>query len=296
MNNQLSQGDRAFKYVSLLPLLVLLLVLAMLPLAGLAKMSLSDVRIVSGRQTMSFVGLKNYREVLHDPVFLQSFRNTLVYVFFSVVIEVSLGLFLSLKINSLKKMTIFYRTVLLIPFLIPPVVNGTMWKLILNPQFGLLNKGLTALGLPPQSILSDERFALAGIMIVTVWQWVGYNMLILYAGLQTIPDSIIEAAQIDGCGRTGMLFKIIIPLIMPILFIALVFRMIHAFKGFDLFYVLTGGGPGNATEIINTYTQKVFMTQQRMGYGSALSLITIFVILVLFFVLQYVVNRRSDAS
>ncbi|MCF7943775.1 MAG: sugar ABC transporter permease [Spirochaetia bacterium] len=293
MRQQLSKQDILFKYLAIAPLFALLLALAMYPLFSLGRMSFSSVSIVQGDIGSTWVGLANYRTILKDPIFFQAFGHTLIYVAVSVILELSLGLFFSLLVFSLKRGTLVFRTILLMPFLIPPVVNGTIWKLILNAQFGLLNKLLNQAGLPAQSILSQERTALFGIMIVTVWQWVGYNMLILYAGLQTLPKSVIEAATIDGASRKRMLFQITIPLIKPVLFVALVFRMIHAFKGFDLFYVLTGGGPGYATEIINTYIQKVFMIQQRMGYGSAISILTIILILILFFVFQAIMERRS---
>jgi multiple sugar transport system permease protein len=293
MRQQLSKQDALFKYLAIAPLFALLLALAMYPLFSLGRMSFSSVSITQGHIGSTWVGLANYRNIFKDPIFFQAFGHTLIYVTVSVVLELSLGLFFSLLVFSLKRGTLVFRTILLMPFLIPPVVNGTIWKLILNAQFGLLNKLLNQAGLQAQSILSQERTALFGIMIVTVWQWVGYNMLILYAGLQTLPKSVIEAATIDGASRKRMLFQITIPLIKPVLFVALVFRMIHAFKGFDLFYVLTGGGPGYATEIINTYIQKVFMIQQRMGYGSAISILTIILILILFFVFQAIMERRS---
>jgi len=261
---------------------------------SLLNMSFSNVTIVQGRQTTTWAGFDNYLRTLDDPIFITAFLHTLVYVIISVVLEGALGLMFALLITSVKRGSIVFRTILLLPFLIPPVVNGTMWKLILNVQFGLLNLINQTFGLPIQSLLSEESTALAGIIMVTVWQWIGYNTLILYAGLQTLPKSVIEAAKIDGASSARILFNITIPLIKPVLFVAVTFRMIHAFKGFDLIYVLTGGGPGYATEIINTYIQKVFMQQRRMGYGSAISLITIILVLILFFTFNRFMERRNE--
>jgi multiple sugar transport system permease protein len=294
MQMKLSKEDILFKYLAVAPLLFLLLAFAAYPLMSLLNMSFSDVTILEGRQTTAWAGFKNYTRTLDDPIFITAFLHTLVYVVISVILEGALGLMFALLITSVKRGSIVFRTILLLPFLIPPVVNGTMWKLILNAQFGLLNLINRTLGLPLQSLLSEESTALAGIIMVTVWQWIGYNTLILYAGLQTLPKSVIEAAKIDGASSARILFNVTIPLIKPVLFVAVTFRMIHAFKGFDLIYVLTGGGPGYATEIINTYIQKVFMQQRRMGYGSAISLITIILVLILFFTFNRFMERSNE--
>ncbi|MDD4259951.1 MAG: sugar ABC transporter permease [Sphaerochaetaceae bacterium] len=294
MQMRLSKEDVLFKYLAVAPLLLLLVAFAAYPIMSLLNMSFSNVTIVQGRQTTTWAGFDNYLRTLDDPIFITAFLHTLVYVIISVVLEGALGLMFALLITSVKRGSIVFRTILLLPFLIPPVVNGTMWKLILNAQFGLLNLINQTFGLPIQSLLSEESTALAGIIMVTVWQWIGYNTLILYAGLQTLPKSVIEAAKIDGASSARILFNITIPLIKPVLFVAVTFRMIHAFKGFDLIYVLTGGGPGYATEIINTYIQKVFMQQRRMGYGSAISLITIILVLILFFTFNRFMERRNE--
>jgi multiple sugar transport system permease protein len=294
MQMRLSKEDVLFKYLAVAPLLLLLVAFAAYPIMSLLNMSFSNVTIVQGRQTTTWAGFDNYLRTLDDPIFITAFLHTLVYVIISVVLEGALGLMFALLITSVKRGSIVFRTILLLPFLIPPVVNGTMWKLILNVQFGLLNLINQTFGLPIQSLLSEESTSLAGIIMVTVWQWIGYNTLILYAGLQTLPKSVIEAAKIDGASSARILFNITIPLIKPVLFVAVTFRMIHAFKGFDLIYVLTGGGPGYATEIINTYIQKVFMQQRRMGYGSAISLITIILVLILFFTFNRFMERRNE--
>jgi len=169
---------------------------------------------------------------LDDPIFLTAFLHTVVYVVVSVVLEGGLGLMFALLITSIKRGSIVFRTILLLPFLIPPVVNGTMWKLMLNAQFGLLNLINKTLGLPLQSLLSEESTALAGIIMVTVWQWIGYNTLILYAGLQTMPKSVIEAAKMDGASSARILFNVTIPLIKPVLFVVCHLQDDPAFKGF----------------------------------------------------------------
>jgi len=270
--------DKKFKYLAVTPVVLLLVFLSVYPLAKLFIMSFSEVTFEQGQQVSSWLGLGNYLAAIKDNLFRLSFYHTLFYIIISVGLEVTLGFTLALVVNDISKGKTFYRTVFLLPFLIPPVVNGTMWGLMYNNQFGLINLIIEQFGLDPQRWLSQPKAALMAIIVVSIWQWTGYNFLLMLAGLQAIPKTVLDAAQVDGATGCNLVFRVIIPIMKPTIIVMLMFRIIHAFKGFDLFYVLTGGGPGHSTEIINIYIQKVFMTQQRFGYGSALSVISIIMI------------------
>ncbi len=271
-------ADRHFKYLSILPMILLLLGLSVYPLVRLVELSFAKVSVAGGRQVVEWIGLANYGDAAKDAVFLLAFSNTAKYAFASVCLEVLCSFTLAMMVNSLRRGNTFYRTVFLLPFLIPPIVNGTMWKLLYDGQFGLINMTLKSFGLNPQNWLSAAGPAFNAVVATSLWQWVGYTFLLFSAGLQMIPESVLEAAEIDGARFFRRTTRIIIPMLKETLLVILMFRSIHAFKVFDLFYVLTGGGPGNSTEILNTYIQKVFMTERRIGYGSALSVVCIVII------------------
>jgi len=271
-------ADRYFKYISVLPMLILLLGLSVYPLFRLVELSFAKVSVSGGRQVVEWIGLANYTDAVKDGIFVLAFSNTAKYAFASVCLEVLCSFTLAMIVNRLRRGNTFYRTVFLLPFLIPPIVNGTMWRLLYDGQFGLINIALKSFGLNPQNWLSAAGPAFNAVIATSLWQWVGYTFLLFSAGLQLIPESVLEAAEIDGAKGLRLTTRIIIPMLKETLLVILMFRSIHAFKVFDLFYVLTGGGPGNSTEILNTYIQKVFMTERRIGYSSALSVICIVLI------------------
>jgi multiple sugar transport system permease protein len=279
-------ADRSFKYLAITPMTLLLIVLSIYPIAVLLIMSFNNISFQNGAYVFRWVGLNNFFTAFTDKIFKESFLHTLIYVIISVGLETTIGFTLALWISRIKRGKIFFQTIFILPFLIPPVVNGTMWRLMYNTQYGLINLIFNSLGLPAQNWLSQPRVALLAIIVVTIWQWVGYNFLLMLAGLMAVPKSVLEAADLDGATGIKLCYKVIIPIMKPTIIVTLLFRIIQAFKGFDLFYILTGGGPGTATEIINTYIQKIFMTQQRLGYGSALSVLSIILIGVIAKVLQ----------
>lgn len=270
--------DRNFKYIILFPMIILLVAISLYPIITLCYMSLNNITFQRGAFVFQWVGLQNFINAFKDSTFRLSFVNTLIYVVTAVGLETFFGFTLALLAHDLKRGKVFFQTVFILPFLIPPVVNGIMWRLMFNNQYGLINLIFKTIGLSPQRWLSQPKTALAAVIFVTVWQWVGYNFLLMLAGLKTVPQSVIEAAKIDGATDFRLSINVLIPIMRPTIIVTLLFRIIHAFKGFDLVFVLTGGGPGKATEIINTYIQKVFVTQQRLGYGSVLSIISIFII------------------
>ncbi len=271
-------ADRWFKYLSIFPVLLLLVGLSVYPLLQLVNLSFAKVGVEGGKQVSHWIGLTNYTDAIKDKIFHLAFLNTIKYAVISVSLELLCSFSLALLVNKIRRGNTFYRTVFLLPFLIPPIVNGTMWRLLYDGQFGLINMVFRTLGIEPQNWLSSPGPAFNTVLVTSLWQWIGYTFLLFSAGLQMIPDSVLEAAEIDGARGLYKIRRIILPMLKDTLLVILTFRTINAFKVFDLFYVITGGGPGNSTEILNTYIQKLFMTERRIGYGSALSVICIVII------------------
>ncbi|GFR39556.1 putative ABC transporter permease protein YurN [Insulibacter thermoxylanivorax] len=225
----------------------------------------------------TFIGLDNYVEMFTDSRALNSMKNSLLYAGASVFIQLPISLLLALILASGIKGEGFYRTVYFIPVLLSTVVIAQLWSKIYNADYGMLNTLLTNIGLPhlAQDWLGQRETALAASFIPTLWQYVGYHMLLMYAGAKSVSPELIEAAKIDGASTIRTAFSIVIPLMKPILKVSLVFSVIGALKIFDLIYVLTGGGPFFTTEVPSTLMYTTIFDTYRYGYGSALSVFII---------------------
>ena len=218
-----------------------------------------------------FVGVENYQTILSDPAFWHSVRITAVFVILAVVIEVTLALLIALALNRPFRGRGFVRVLALLPWAIPPVVNGIMWKWILNPSFGAANGLLESLGVIDQYIiwLGEPFRALLLVVFADVWKETPFIMLILLAALQAVPKQLYEAARVDGAGRIRTLFSVTLPLIRPTLFVALSLRTIWALKSFDLIYTLTAGGPSEGTSVLGYYTYLESFVRLRLDQGAA---------------------------
>ncbi|GIP49039.1 MULTISPECIES: carbohydrate ABC transporter permease [Paenibacillus] len=225
----------------------------------------------------TFIGLDNYVEMFTDARALHSIRNSFLFAAASIFIQLPISLLLALILASSVRGEGFYRTVYFIPVLISTVVIAQLWSKIYNADYGLLNTLLDNIGLSglAQDWLGQKKTALVASFIPTLWQYVGYHMLLMYAGAKSISQDILEAAKIDGASRVRTAFSITIPLMKPILKVCLVFSVIGAFKVFDLVYVLTGGGPLFATEVPSTLMYTTIFNTYRYGYGSAVSVFII---------------------
>ncbi|GIO84121.1 putative ABC transporter permease protein YurN [Paenibacillus faecis] len=225
----------------------------------------------------TFIGLENYVDMFTDSRALHSIRNSLLFAAASIFIQLPLSLLLALILASSVKGEGFYRTVYFIPVLISTVVIAQLWSKIYNADYGLLNTLLENIGLSEwaQDWLGQKKTALVASFIPTLWQYIGYHMLLMYAGAKSISQDIFEAAKIDGASRVRTAFTITIPLMKPILKVCLVFSVIGAFKVFDLVYVLTGGGPLFATEVPSTLMYTTIFNTYKYGYGSAISVFII---------------------
>ena len=223
--------------------------------------------------------------IRHDDVFIQRV---------SVAIEMVLGLAIAIAVAGVRGKR-WIRTMLILPILVPPVAIGSMWKLMYNYDFGIFNQALVALGLAPVNWLGSASIALASVIVVDVWHWVPFVFLILFATVEALPVDLLEAAHVDGASRWQAVRLITIPLLRPAIIVALVFRSILAFKVFDEVYLLTSGGPGTATELINLHLYKVFFEQNQLGYGALLSLAVIAAIIAFLLVSRRLTSALATA-
>jgi len=281
---------------SLAPAIIVLALLSIWPVFNLGYLSLSDVKWISGSAVVDFVGLRNFNELFTgEAVYWAGVRNTIVFAICAVTLQMIFGFTMALAVRRASKIGRSLLTaIFLLPIVIPPIVIGAMWRLLLGRDFGIVNALLSFLSLPEVDWLGDPRFALMSVVIVDVWHWTPFVFLLTLAGLESLDQEVFEAAKLDVKNRWQELRYVTIPLMMPTILITLAFRMILSFKVFDEVFLLTGGGPGTATEVINFSINRVFFAQDRVGMGSAMSLLTIFGVAVLIVLANTVVRRRRQ--
>jgi raffinose/stachyose/melibiose transport system permease protein len=243
----------------------------------------------NGVSEKTFNGLENYDFIFSQSSFLVSIKNTLVVMLVSLFVQLPVALLLAVLLNTEFKGFRFFRTVYFIPCIISTVVIGIMWSLIYDPYMGSLNKTMEMIGLGTltQNWLGDPDIALGSINVVNVWQWEGYLVVILLAGLKGIPNEIIEAAKIDGANSFQRFIHITIPSLKWTFQVCILLVITGALKIFDLVYVMTGGGPGDTTEVMATYMWKISFISEKFGAGNAVAV----VILIMSFFLTFISRR-----
>lgn len=231
----------------------------------------------------SFVGLDNYFQAFTSKTFIKVSVNTLIYVVVAVSLELFFGLVLAIVFSHQFKGANILRTLCLSPLMIAPLVAGLIWKFMLSDQFGIVNVLLDKSGLisSTNSILwlADERFALISTIIADVWLTTPFMMLMLFAGIQGIPNSLYEAASIEGASRMQIIFKIIIPSIKPVIISALVIRVIDAARSFDIIWAMTQGGPNFSSELLSVHIYKMLQRYGDVGYASSVAVLFIIVLI-----------------
>jgi raffinose/stachyose/melibiose transport system permease protein len=223
---------------------------------------------------VNFIGLDNFRTIFSSNAnYLGYIKNTLLFSVSTIILKTVIGLALALLLNyGVRRLSHLYRVIIYLPVVLPTIVVGLVFRSILNPRTGILNEFLRAVGLGAlaQPWLVDPNIAMASVIGVDTWKGVGYIMVILLAGLQTIPREYYEAAEIDGASSTAVLRFITLPLLVPALTVVTVLNLLYGLRVFDIVYVLTGGGPGYATDVVFTAVFDEF-SKGRYGVGTALS-------------------------
>jgi multiple sugar transport system permease protein len=285
--------DRTFPYWSLAPAALIFIILSVYPILNLLHMSVSTFQTVGGVDEATFDPLANLRFFASDPVLKAAIVNTIIFVAVSVTLELLLGLALAIQIARVRLAKGLIRTLVILPILVPPVAIGSMWKLILNYDFGVLNQFLGLFGTGPVNWLGEGHLALLSVIIVDVWHWVPFIFLILFAAVEGLPGDVIEAARIDGATQRQVTWYVVLPLLKPAISVAFIFRAILAFKTFDEVFLLTSGGPGTASELISLHLYKVFFVQNNIGYGAMLSVTLILMVVAFLLVARQVTTGAA---
>lgn len=270
------------------PSLIFVAVMVAIPLAYAVYFSLTDFRLGGSE---NFIGVRNYVRLAQDPLFWSGLKITLLLYFMAILLQIGLGLYLGLLLHKVTVAKQFVRTMLVSPFLMPPVVIGMMWMVILDPSLGVANYLLDVMGLPRSEWLASTRWVLPVIALIDTWQWTPFVALIVLGGLQTLPTNVYEAAMIDGVSRWKVFLHITLPLLGPTLMTAAILRSVDLLRFFDLIYITTQGGPGDASTTLNIYSYRTGLEFLDMGYASAMML-TLSTIILGF---VYVLTRMKKA-
>jgi multiple sugar transport system permease protein len=277
----------------LLPGLVFLFAIDLIPLAYSAWVSFYNWWLIRPRD-VRFVGLANYTRMADDPEFTRAVVVTTLFTVGSVLLEFLVGLLLALLFAQPFRFLRPIRVLLLLPLFVVPVVGATMWRVIFHPEVGVLNHYLTTIGLGPLPWLSDPRLALVSITLVDAWRTIPFMFLVIYAGLEVLPAELFEAAAVDGASAWQSFRHITVPLLTYIMLLAVLIRGMDAFREFDIIFVLTGGGPGTATQTIQILNYRAFGLGH-MGEANAIGIVTLIIVAVLCFVLMRAVLRPQAA-
>ncbi|MFI6428100.1 carbohydrate ABC transporter permease [Promicromonospora sp. NPDC050880] len=285
------RGDARLAWVLVAPAVVGFLVFAAYPTLRGIYLSFTDFRVLTPPQ---WTGLDNLRRLVADEVFWHSLGVTAYFVVLSVVIGMALSVTTAVVLHRLTASTLL-RGVIILPFLISGVVAATTWSWMLDAQLGIVNIAIRQLGLDPVFFLGSSKWAIPTIALISVWKGMGYNAIIVFAGLQTIPPSIYEAGRIDGATEVQMFRRLTLPLLRPVLAMVLVLTVIGSFQVFDIVAVTTQGGPARASNVLQLYIYDKAFGQFEFGYAATMSL-ALFAMLIAITFLQMRLLRADESD
>ena len=274
-----STATRRFANTMVSPTVIILLVMTAYPLVFTLIYSFTDYNLM--KRNTSFIALKNYAALLGNAYFRQAIWNTVKFTVLTVALEMVCGFFLALFVNSLKKGQKAMRTLLLLPYLLPAVTVALSWRMMLSPNYGIVNQVLTTLNLPVYNWFSDIQTAFGMLVLIDVWQNTPFVFLLLYAALQSVPQAQYEAAKIDGASRFKTMIYVTIPNLKNSLSLCALLRTIDGFRVFEKVNLLTGGGPANSTATITQYLYNFGIKNLKFGFGSAGAIVMTILVLIL---------------
>lgn len=286
--SKLRRQEERWAYLFLLPQYLGLLCFVLGPVLASLFLSFSEWNLVAPPQ---WIGLENYRVSFQTVVFWQTWRNTIYYVIASVSGSIVLSLLLALALNEKLRGVTLYRGIYFLPVVTSAVAVSMVWRWLYNPEFGLFNAILSMIGLPTLPWLNSLRWAMPSVIIMSIWQTIGYNMVIFLAGLQGIADQFYEAAEIDGANAWQRFRHITLPLLSPTTFFILITATIGAFQAFNQIYIMTNGGPANATRVVLLHIYILAFRLFKIGEASAVSWV-LFLILFTLTLINFLVARK----
>lgn len=281
----------AIGFSFVLPNFIGFMLFVLIPILFSVVMSFFDWK---GRTIGGFVGLGNYIEMFHSSTFITALKNTLVFAVMTVPLTLAVSLAAALLLNQKVRGLGIFRTIYFFPNVTAVVALGAVWNMIFNPDMGIVNTALAALGVPAENLprwSSSTEWSLFTVVLAQVWKNAGYYMVIFLAGLQNIPRELYEAARIDGAKRRALFCHITLPLLSPTTFFVLIMLTISSFQTFEMVDVITAGGPGKSSYVLSMYIYRSAFTESRFGYAAAISMM-LFVFVALITLVQLKAEQR----
>ncbi|MFV0439293.1 MAG: carbohydrate ABC transporter permease [Desulfopila sp.] len=283
-------------YLFILPAVLIMVGGLLYPVLDSFFLAFYDWKIGEPFAKAPFVGLDYFQRMLTDPDVHESVWVTLRFGFWTITIEMALGIFLALMLEKPIRGASIFRTIFIMPLMVSPVVVGLLWRYLFDARAGWINYYLGMVGIEPLTWLGDPQLAFLAIVITDIWQWTPFIFIIVIAGLQALPGEVLEAARIDGANWWQQVFLVKLPMIRSILFIALLMRLIDVFRGMEVMYIMTGGGPGRATELLSLHIYNRAFAAQQLGYASAIAVLLILIVFALSLVILYAGNPMQHKS
>jgi ABC-type sugar transport system permease subunit len=280
------KSDEKIFAITIAPYFFIMLVLTAVPVAFLIYISFTGLKLTNIGGTFSLIGLDNFIQLLSDQRFLHSMWVTVKFITIQVAIQLVLGLFVALLINNIKRGATIFKSLFVVPLVVPPVLVGLIFRVLCTPQLGGFGWVADILGLPEIDWLSSPSAAFWAVIMAAVWVWTPYVILMYSAALESLPKEPFEAARIDGASTLQTLYYVTLPLLKPVTYIVLFFRILEAMAIFPIIYTMTSGGPAQATEPTNYLVFQKAFHYYKIGYAAAMMLVFfgLLIIFNLFFV------------
>jgi multiple sugar transport system permease protein len=277
----------------LAPALIILVAIGVVPLISSVRLSLTSYSFVLPGRTGQFVGLENYEALASSAGFWAAIGRTALFTIAATLLELVIGLLLAAGLNSTGRERGPLLGLLIVPMILTPVIVGLMFNFAMNPQFGPIASGVKGLTGSRLEALGSPIGAFATLVLVDVWQWSSFMALMLWAGMQGLPGAPLEAAAVDGANSLQRLRLVVVPMLRPVIVVAVIFRAAEGVREFDKVFVLTGGGPGSATETLDLFTYRVAFTNFDMSLGAAIGVVEFLAVLVAAYAFFRIVTRSG---
>ena len=291
--NNIQSNNRRFGFFFVAPAVIILSLVILAPIVIAIITSFYDYTLIN-RSLDNFIGLNNYFESITNKKFLHSTFVTITFVFLVVLFEFLIGFLIAILLNQVERFRNIYYFILLIPLLINPVVVGLIWRMFLHPQLGILNYLIGFIGIEPVNWLGDPQNAFITIIFVDIWHQVSFMIILLLAGLASIPEEPYEAARVDGANAFQQFRDITLPYMRPVIIITLLIRLIFALKTYDLIYIMTKGGPGDATDLISYYIYRSAFIGLDLGQAASMSVILLLIVCIIIYPLFKYMSRADE--
>jgi multiple sugar transport system permease protein len=267
-------------YLFVAPAVVILAFTCLYPVIKGFELSFYDWALGTPIESRKYVGWENFVSAWHDPILFNSIKVTLVFTAFAVAAELFLGLLIAFLLEKGMKGIALLRTMFILPIMIAPVVVGLLWRYLFDANFGLINYMVSLFGVEPKVWLGTPGLALPAVIITDIWQWTPFMFILFLAGLQSLPKDPVEAAHVDGATAWQVIRMVKLPLLAPVIWVAVILRIIDAFRSLEVMFIMTFGGPGRETEVLSLNIYKTAFMGQRLGQAAVNSVfLLVFIVL-----------------